>query len=308
MLRIARGSQLTWYDVEKPAIKDVGKLKAELGVHPLVLDELIPQVRHPKLDLFGSHLFLVLTIPVVERGNDLDGQVVRLEELDIIFSKNWVVTSHYRPIEIIDSVFERVEGERGEHIEYLDSASPAALLYAILSALLQGAVASLGNIEERVERAEQAISSGQERKMVQELAELRRDIIDFRRALAPARPVFRALDDTGPALLGPDSLPYFRNLTGRIEQISTLLKTLKETVESLEETTHSLLATHTNDIIRMLTLFTAGMLPLTLIASIFGMNITFPFKEDTAHFWIVIGAMIMIGLGLLAFFRARRWI
>jgi magnesium transporter len=50
------------------------------------------------------------------------------------------------------------------------------------------------------------------------------------------------------------------------------------------------------------------MLPLTLIASIFGMNITFPFQDDTKHFWIVIGAMGFIGLSLFAFFRARRWV
>src|SRR3989344_684633 len=102
MLRIARGKKITWYDVEQPAPGDIEKLRGELPIHALVLDELIPQVRHPKLDLFGSHIFLVITIPLLHKNGKNGKHAAQLEELDFIFGKNWVVTSHYRPIAAVN--------------------------------------------------------------------------------------------------------------------------------------------------------------------------------------------------------------
>ena len=299
-MRILSGKSTTWYDIQPPAQRDIDILREELNIHSLVLEELVPAIHYPKLDLYSDHFFLVLQTPVL---NAVNGEV-KIEEIDLIIGKSWIVTSHYRPLEVINNLFDRLTvSEREEH-EYL-SQPVEVLIYNILSAFLQSSLASLDRTEEEIKKIEEAIYSGQERKMVIAISELRRDIIDFRRGLSPARPVFRALDDIGPALLGAQSLPYFRNLTGRIEQISTLLKSQKETIEALEETNQALLTTHMNDIIRTLTVFTALALPLTLIASTFGMNVDLP-KAIT--FPLILGSMVGVGIALFSFFRAKRWI
>jgi len=311
MIRTARGQNFAWYDVETPTADDVEQLRREVRLHPLVLRELVPQVRHPKMDHFGTHIFLVITIPILARDpEDPNFYEVHLEELDLIFGKTWLVSSHYRPIAVIEDLFPRTEaGENTVNMEYVDS-TPASIVYAILSRILQDSIDSLGIIEERLDVAERDVFAGQERAMVRELSELRHDIIDFRRALSPSRPVFHALDDAGPALLDPGTRPYFRTLTSKIEQVSTILKTLKETVEALEETNQSLLTTHTNDVIRMLTVFTAVMLPPTLIGTIFGMNIL-PASivgDGSQFFWPLIGIMITSTALPLIWLHRRRWL
>ena len=299
-MRILSGKSTTWYDIQPPAQQDIDILRKELNIHSLVLEELVPAIHYPKLDLYSDHFFLVLQTPVLNPEN---GEV-KIEEIDFIIGKSWIVTSHYRSLAVINNLFDRLTvSERAEH-EYL-SQPVEVLIYNILSAFLQSSLASLDRTEGEIKKVEEAIYSGQERKMVIAISELRRDIIDFRRGLSPARPVFRALDDIGPALLGTQSLPYFRNLTGRIEQISTLLKSQKETIEALEETNQALLTTRMNDIIRTLTVFTALALPLTLIASIFGMNVDLP---NTVTFPLILGIMVSVSIALFSFFRAKRWI
>ena len=311
MIRTVRGQNFAWYDVEKPTKKDIEKLKKELRIHPLVLDELIPQVRHPKLEQFPSHIFLVLTIPILER--DKEGYYsVRLEELDFVFGESWLVTSRYRSIEAVESLFSSLT-DGGEHkgMAYIEM-NPASLLYSILSRILRQSIRSLDIIEERLEEVERAVFDIVERKsgrqMVRELSELRRDIIDFSRALSPTRPVFRILDDVGPALLDTGSLPYFRNLTGQMEQIVTLLKTLKETVEALEETNQSLLTTRINNIMRILTIYSVLVLPPTLLASVFGMNFDFPFPLNAVFFWKLLFGMAALIVLPLFYFRRKGWI
>lgn len=311
MIRTARGQNFAWYDVERPTADDTEQLRREVRIHPLVLRELIPQVRHAKMDHFGTHLFLVMTIPILERDPENESYYeVRLEELDLIFGKTWLVTSHYRPIDVIDSIFpKQVEGEKEIHMEYVD-ATPASIVYGILSKILQDSILSLGIIEERLDLAERDVFRGSEKVMVRELSELRRDIIDFRRALSPSRPVFHALDDAGPALLEESTRPYFRTLTSKIEQISTILTTLKETVEALEETNQSMLTMRTNSVIRLLTVFTAVMLPPTLIGTIFGMNILPEtlVSNPARFFWLLIVFMGTSIILPLLWLRHKRWL
>lgn len=308
MLRIAKGKNLTWYDVESPAPEDIGQLKRELKIHPIILDELIPQVRHPKLDMFGSHLFLVLTIPLLEKNSKNGSYGVRLEELDIVFGSSWIVTSHYRPLPAIGELFSLAKSERNSHIEYLDNENPATLIYAILSRILRDTIASLGVVEERIDGIERSVFSERQRELVHELSELRHTIIDFRRALSPSRPVFRALDDAGPALLGTETFPYFRNLTGRIEQIATLISTMKETVEALVETNQALLTTRTNDTVRLFTVLTALLLPPALVTSIFSMNLQYPFEISQNAFWLInVGALTSV-IAPWLYFKKRKWL
>lgn len=299
-MKVLSGKSTTWYDIQPPTQRDIAMLKEELNIHSLVLEELLPAIHYPKLDLYSDHFFLVLQAPIL----DTKTGEVEIEEIDFIVGKSWLVTSHYKPLEVVDQLFDRLtQSEKSERIFLGDPVE--VLIYNILSTFLQSSLQSLNRLEEQIETMENAVVSGQERKMVIAISQLRRDIIDFRRSISPARPVFRALDDIGPALLGAQSLPYFRNLTGRIEQISTLLKSQKEAIEALEETNQALLTTRTNDIVRTLTVFAAMALPLTLVSSIFGMNVGLP---AWFNFKTILLIMVGFGIALFTFFRSKRWL
>jgi len=299
MIQTFRSKNLVWYDVTRPTQEDIETLKKDVKLHPLVIDEMRPRLHRSKLDLYAQYLFLVLHIPFLKKRNE----GVEVVELDCVIGKEMLISNHYRDIPVITRLQEQFRDQSASS-EFLEQ-PVANLLYHILSTVLQESLAALDTVEERIGHIEKTMFTGKEREMVREISQLRRDVIDFRRATSPARPVFRALDDAGPALLGAETLHYFRNLTGRSEQIATLLKAQKETIEALEETNQALLTTATNDIFRILTVFASIALPLTLIASIFGMNVDFP---AFVNIWTVLGAITVTAISMIFFFLKKKWL
>jgi magnesium transporter len=101
---------------------------------------------------------------------------------------------------------------------------------------------------------------------------------------------------------------YFDDIVDASERIWDLLDNYKEVVEALEDTNESLIAHRHNDVLRVLTVFSAVLLPLTFLASIFGMNVLYPGEGTHGAFWVIVAVMVAIGGGLLGFFRWKRWL
>jgi magnesium transporter len=141
---------------------------------------------------------------------------------------------------------------------------------------------------------------------------VKQEIINFRKVVRPQRPVLRDLESMKQRFLaareGDDLEIYFDDIVDASERIWDMLENYKEVVEGLDDTNESLISHRVNDILRILTVISVTLLPLTLLASIFGMNVRVPGQGSIAAFWIVVGAMVVLMVGLLALFRRRGWL
>jgi magnesium transporter len=128
--------------------------------------------------------------------------------------------------------------------------------------------------------------------------------------IRPQRPVLRDLEKVKQRYLATDlDLEiYFDDIVDAHERIWDMLENYKEVAEALEETNESVISHHLNDILRVLTSISVVVLPLTLIASIWGMNVRVPGQDSVVAFWIVIAAMFGILVGMVAYFRRRGWL
>jgi magnesium transporter len=143
---------------------------------------------------------------------------------------------------------------------------------------------------------------------VRDLSNVKQEIISYRKIIKPERSTLRALERRVDRFLPEEHDLYFDDIVDAAERIWDLLDNYKEVVEGLESTNESVISHRQNDVLRVLTVFSAILLPLTLIASVFGMNVAFP-GVDTAHgFWVIVAAMVALGGGLLGFFRWKRWL
>jgi magnesium transporter len=123
----------------------------------------------------------------------------------------------------------------------------------------------------------------------------------------PQRAALRDLERTKRYL--PEDLDiYFDDINDANERVWDMLENFKEVVEGLESTNESVLSHEVNDILRILTAASAITLPLTLLASIFGMNVRVPGQDEVSGFWVVIVVMCLLAIGLLYLFRRRRWL
>jgi magnesium transporter len=144
--------------------------------------------------------------------------------------------------------------------------------------------------------------------LVRDISDVKQEIISYRKIMKPQRPTLRVLERKVERFLPEDLELYFDDIVDASERIWDVLDNYKEVVEALEDTNESVIAHRHNDVLRVLTVFSAVLLPLTFIASIFGMNVIYPGEGTHEAFWVIAAAMAGIGIGLLGFFRWKRWL
>jgi magnesium transporter len=139
---------------------------------------------------------------------------------------------------------------------------------------------------------------------------VKQEIINFRKVIRPQRPVLRDLEKVKGRYLAEDlDLEiYFDDIVDAHERIWDMLENYKEVVVALEETNESVISHRVNDILRVLTSISVIVLPLTLIASIWGMNVGVPGEQNSTDFWIIIGVMAALLVSMVGYFRRRGWL
>jgi magnesium transporter len=147
-------------------------------------------------------------------------------------------------------------------------------------------------------------------EIVRDISNVKQEIINFRKVIRPQRPVLRDLERVKDRYLAPemDLEIYFDDIVDAHERIWDMLENYKEVVEALEDTNESVIGHRVNDILRVLTSISVIVLPLTLLASIWGMNVGVPGEGESGAFVAVVGAMVVVMVGMIAFFRRRDWL
>jgi magnesium transporter len=143
---------------------------------------------------------------------------------------------------------------------------------------------------------------------VRDISSSKQEIINFRKIIRPQRAVLRDLERTKQRYLAEDLEVYFDDIVDASERIWDMLENFKEVVEALEDTNESVLSHRVNEVLRVLTAFSVVILPLTLIASIWGMNVGIPGEASETAFWVVLGGMLALLVGMVGYFRRRGWL
>ncbi len=301
----ARG--LRWINIERPGAIDRAWLEEHFDFHPLDYEDVASRNQRPKIDEYPDYIFIVLNFPV------FDKTVGRLNaaELDIFVGPDFLITLPNRPIPPVDYLFERCESSE-EVREALTSKGPGYLLYKIVDDSFDYCFPMLRKVGNKLERIEEDIFLGRSHEVVRDISNAKQEIINFRKIIRPQRPVLRDLERTKQRYIPDDLDLYFDDIVDASERIWDMLENYKEVVEALESTNESVLAHNFNDVLRVLTVFSIVFLPATLIASIWGMNIGLPGGGDPASsslavFGVVMGAIVAVVVGMIAFFRHRGW-
>jgi magnesium transporter len=190
----------------------------------------------------------------------------------------------------------------------LFSKGPGFLLYKIVDDAFDYCFPMLRKIGNKLERLEEEIFLGRGEQVVRDISNVKQEIINFRKVIRPQRAVLRDLERTKQRYLAEDMEVYFDDIVDASERIWDMLENYKEVVEALEETNESLISHRVNNVLRLLTSFSAIFLPLTLLASIWGMNVGVPGQGSHTAFWVIIACMGALLVSLLAWFRRRGWL
>ncbi len=304
MRNIIKGPNVTWIDIRDPSENDIKYLKEKFNFHPLVLEELLPPSHRPKVEKYPNYLYMIFYYPIYSK----EKRETRPRELDIIITKDTIITSHYHSILPLKALFDRCNLYAKARKRYM-SQNAGLLLYHILNGIWKNSLTKLARVDKKIDEIETEIFRGQEREMVLEISLVKTDIINFWRIVEPQKETLESLAEQGPDFFGKELSHYFFDILGTFGQTWNALKTYKETILALEDTNQSLLSSKINEIMKILTVFSVIFLPLTLLASIWGMNIpNMPFIGSPMGFWIIITIMaVLLGL-MLFYFNKKKWL
>ena len=294
--------KLTWIDFTEPSADELLMLK-KMKIHPLALEEFSTPSARPKASLYGDCLYLTLHIPLFDKEN----RRTFPSELDIVLTKNCLITGHDQDIYQLRDFFDKIKRSKKTQEKYM-SQSPGYLLYYLIETLLESCFPKIDHINKNLDSVEEEIFKGNEREMVHEISFVKRDILNFRRTLKPQKSVLESLARDNYPLLEPELRPYYQDLIGTNIRVWSALENAKETVESLEETNDALLSNKLNTTMKVLTIFSAILLPMSVVSSILSMSMNVPLAHQPFGFWFWLAVMVLISLITVLILRLKKWI
>jgi magnesium transporter len=292
---------LTWIDIAPPGQNEIDYLAENYHFHPLDLDDTLSRRQRPKIDEYKDYLFLVFHFPIYSK----EEKVLISSQFSVFIGQDYLITIHKGVLKPLVKLFRECEIDEESREEYLGQ-GPGFLLYRILDRLVDYCQPILNKVSDGIEDVEDEIFSQKRTDTVREISRLRRDVISFRRIIWPMRAVIGRLEPKIRRFINSDMSVYFGDMVDHLDRIWDGLDEYKEIIEGLNYTHDSIATNRTNETIRILTIIATVMLPVTVVGSLYGMNINMPFAQNDYAVFIVFGLMLTIILGVLLLLRKLR--
>ena len=298
-------NSITWTDIKEPTAKDIEQLRQHYPFfHPLDLEDCLSKIERPKIDEYENYLFIVMHFPFFNKVTR------RLErsEVDIFIGRGFLATVSDGTLRPLVEDFLNCQKDDGIRLQFMSRGS-YYLLYMLIDDLVDYCFPILDKENLNIEGIEEGIFDGNAGQIVREISIVRRNLINFRRTIKPQMKILANLERKDWEFLRGDLDVYWGDVSDHTVQIWERLEDLWDVIEGLSETIESITSHRINEVIKILTIFSVIMLPLSVISGIYGMNIRqLPLASHPLSFIVIIGIMAAIAIGMLAYFRRAGWL
>lgn len=278
------------------------RLLREQGFHPLAIEDTFTLQHQPRVEEYADHLFVIV------RGIDfnIDPTTGELQTLKLaaFLRENLLITVHRAPLRSVDAVRSRIE-ESGRPVP----GGVVQLLWTICDEMIDLYFPMIDSIGAEIEELEQGVLNDPDRDDLQRILDLRRKLGVLRRTMLPHRAVFSHLANSRDPLFDATASLNFRDTLENVLRLTDAVDQQRDQLSNVKDTYLSVISQRTNEIMKVLTLFSAIMLPLTFIAGVYGMNFEY-IPELSSHYgyFAVLAAMVVVASGMVVWFRRRKWL
>lgn len=259
-----------WLDQVNPPLEELDAIIEKYGFHELDRDAVLESNQYARIDTYDEYLFLVLHFPKYEPNSERYVQ----NELNIFISKEYLITFRYYQSSTMRRIYERYE----KRVQDKENMSAAFLLYEIIEGYLDKTMRMLERFSRDLKSLERELFNAKWSDTIRNLMIRKRNIITLKHMMKPQIAVLRMMEIRMKERFSDEVEFYFENLEDKIDKIFSEIQLLQENIDSMEDALKSIFELETNTTIKYLTIFSAFMLPLTLVTSFFGMN------TETGHF------------------------
>ena len=295
-------STVTWINIDGVHDADViEKLGRAFGLHSLIQEDIMTTSQRPKLDDLETSFYVVSRM--VELNGE--GKEIVTEQLSLIFGRNFVLSFQERPGDMFDPVRERIRHGKGR----IRKLGPDYLAYALLDAVVDHYFVVLETVGERIETLEDELVADPRQETLHTIHALKREMLFFRKSVWPLREVVAALERTESPLIQPSTNIFLRDVYDHVIQAIDNVETFRDMLSGMLETYLSSVSNRMNQVMKILTIISTIFIPLTFLVGVYGMNFEhMPELKWRFGYFFVWGIMIAVGVGLVYFFKRKKWL
>jgi len=296
---------LLWLDLAGEAPEDCRPLLLEtFGFHPLAVEDALDESHGPKVDDWGSYLYLVLHAVAFKAGDD---EPLHTLELDLFLGKNYLVTFQAEPIAALDRLW--ADCRRDErHLQR----GAGRLMYDLADELVDGYMPAVEAIDEAIDRVEDEIFGQPGHTLLARIFALKRALLNLRRIIAPQREVLNKLARGDYAVVEAGDRIFFRDVYDHLVRLHDITEGLRDLVSGALDTYLSVVSNRMNEVMKTLTIITTLFLPISFLVGFFGTNFfqpAAPLEAWTSRpaFILVLVAMVLLPAAMFLWMRKRAW-
>ncbi len=339
-------NKVSFLNVTNPHELEIKDLKKNFGFNPLDLEDYIHRTQIPNIKTYKNHTLIVLDFPFFKQngtnGNNVTSngkekvekhsiatllniphaalssipifhfsgvktRRILTSHVNLFIGKEYVVVLHEGVLSPVNYIFSQCQKTLRNRNNYMGQGS-VFLAYKIIDALVDSCFPVINELIIMIEKIDQELENKKTQTALEEISITRRNIVFFQTMIKPVLPLFKHLEEQRYDALNGPMTAYWTNVHDHLKKIAHRLEDSGELIKGISESNESLIASKTNEIIKVLTIFSAIILPLNLIASVYGMNIVgLPLAQNPFSFFLLLIFMIAIGIVMLLVFRTRRW-
>ncbi|WP_026838463.1 magnesium/cobalt transporter CorA [Gillisia sp. JM1] len=293
---------ITWINVDGLSnTAEIEKLGKYYKLHPLIIEDIVNTNQRPKIDEYQDYLFIVAKMLYHKENGILEH-----EHISIVIGKDHVLTFQEADGDVFNAVRERLTNSKGR----LRNSGPDYLVFALLDAIIDNYFVVIEEISDKIETLEEQLFTAQPNDDITfEIQELKRTVLRIRRAVFPLREVISRLEKIDSTLIQEKTLNYIRDLYDHIIQVSENIEIYREMTWGLMDMYMTTISNKMNEVMKVLTIMASIFIPLTFMAGIYGMNFEYmPELQWKYSYYVLWGLMILVFLGMILYFKRKKWL
>lgn len=301
--RAIRAGKLIWKDISNPKLEYLQELQKQFGFHDLDIEDCLSKSESPKIEEYKDYLFVVFHFPVKDPHDH-----IAIASLNVFVGQEYLVTISNGNIKKLDDLFLDLKA-RPSRRKRIFSKGSGYLLYHMMEQLFSVYNSYISQLNRAILEIEEDIFEGNVLKdRLYDIMNVKRQIINLKRALTPHSPIVLTLERIHKRFIDKSLELYFDNVADKITRARGNLEALSDTIEAMYAANESLTSHNTNRVMKILTIFSVTLLPLNLLAGIYGMNVNLPLAQNETAFLVITGLMVGVFILNIVFFKIKKYL
>ncbi|MGE5381744.1 MAG: magnesium/cobalt transporter CorA [Methylocystaceae bacterium] len=301
-IMVADPENLLWIDLYDCSVDELMYVGEIFDFHPLALEDCLQKSPRAKVDHYDDG-YSFFVFHALRYHEDAEDDEIKSIELDVFLGANYLVTIHPVALSAVGKCARMCL--RGPEIM---ERGTDYLLYNIIDNIVDDYFPIMEALGGRIDDLEDEIFTDPAQEITEEILVLKRTLLLLRKVILPQRRIFANVNGRYSFPISEENRPYYLDLVDHLDVILDTNDTYRDLVNSAMDTHYSIVSSRTNEVMRVLTIISTIILPLTFITSLYGMNVKIPAGGEHLYFWFILGGMGLLAGSMMSFFRKKHWI